>query len=77
MNRIPRFAVALSIAIAAFLCVAMCHQGLIPTVSAAVAGAQDQAPPPPDQGSPYQGAPDQGPDPAGSQSSPKRTFVHN
>ena len=61
MNRIPRFAVGLSIAVAAALCVAVCHQRLIPivpTVSAAVAGAQDQAPP------------DQGTDPADANLAP-------
>jgi hypothetical protein len=61
MNRIPRFAIAISIAVAAFLCVAVCRQGLIPTlptVSAAVAGAQNQAPP------------DQGPDPADANLAP-------
>ncbi len=61
MNRIPRFAIALSIAVAAFLCAAVCRKGLIPTlptVSAAVAGAQDQAPP------------DQGPDPAAVNEAP-------
>ncbi|MGD1105439.1 MAG: hypothetical protein ABR865_00220 [Terracidiphilus sp.] len=61
MNRIPRIAIAMSIAVAAFLCVAVCRQGLIPTlptVSAAVAGAQDQAPP------------DQGPDPAAVNEAP-------
>jgi WXXGXW repeat (2 copies) len=70
MNRIPRFAVAFSIASAAFLCAAVCHQGLIPIVSAAVAGAQDQAPPPPDQGSPDQNPADQGPDPAAVNQAP-------
>src|SRR5580698_7317134 len=70
MNRIPRFAVALSIAVAPFLCVAVCHQGLVPAVSAAVAGAQDQAPPPPDQGSPGQNPADQGPDPAAVNQAP-------
>jgi hypothetical protein len=61
MNRIPRFAIAMSIAVAAFLCVAVCRQGLfptLPTVGAAVAGAQDQAPP------------DQGPDPAAGNMAP-------
>jgi hypothetical protein len=55
MNRFPRFAIAMSITVATFLCVAVYHQRLIPiipTVSAAVAGAQDQ------------GSQDQGPDPA-------------
>ena len=57
MNRILRFAITLSIAVAAALCLAALHQSQVPTVFAAVAGAQDQAPP-------DQGAPDQGPDPA-------------
>jgi len=60
MNRIPRFAIALSIAVAAALCVSVSRSGLVSPLSnvyAAVAGAQDQAPP-------DQGAPDQGPDPA-------------
>ena len=60
MNRIPRIAIALSIAVAAALCVSVCRSGSashVPTVFAAVAAAQDQAPP-------DQGQPDQGPDPA-------------
>ena len=51
MNRLPRFAPWILIAVAAALCLAVCcvTQGpLIPNVSAAVAAAQDQAPP--DQG---------------------------
>ncbi len=55
MNRLPRFTLWISLAIAAALCVAGLHLMLTPTipvVSAAVAAAQDQAPP------------DQGPDPA-------------
>ncbi|MDR3773902.1 MAG: YXWGXW repeat-containing protein [Terracidiphilus sp.] len=55
MNRLPRIAPWVLFALAAALCAAVCHQRLIPTiptVSAAVAAAQDQAPP------------DQGPDPA-------------
>lgn len=47
MKRLPRIAPWALFALAAALCVAVCHQCLIPTVSAAVA-AQDQAPP--DQG---------------------------
>jgi hypothetical protein len=61
MNRILRFAIAMSMTVAVFLCVAICHQRLIPTiptVSAAVASAQDQAPP------------DQGPDPADANLAP-------
>ncbi len=68
MNRIPRFAIAMSIAVAAFLCAAVCRQGLIPTlpiVSAAVAGAQNQAPP------------DQGPDPAAVQRGALWPVLHN
>jgi hypothetical protein len=55
MNRIPRIPPWVLFALAAALCVAVCHQRLvpsIPTVSAAVAAAQDQA------------APDQESDPA-------------
>ncbi len=55
MSRLPRIAPWVLFALAAALSVAVCHQRLIPTiptVSAAVAAAQDQAPP------------DQGPDPA-------------
>ncbi len=51
MNRIPRLAPWVSFAVAAAFCAAVCHQKLIsiiPTVNAAVAGAQYQAPP--DQG---------------------------
>jgi hypothetical protein len=72
MNRIPRFAVPLSIAVAAVLCVSVCRFGIvspIPTVSAAIAGAQDQAPPP-DQGAPDQNPADQGPDPAAVNQAP-------
>ncbi|MGB7265606.1 MAG: YXWGXW repeat-containing protein [Terracidiphilus sp.] len=55
MNRLPRFVLCMTLTLAAALCVAGAHLKLIPavtSVSAAVAGAQDQAPP------------DQGPDPA-------------
>ncbi len=61
MNRLPRFAPWILIAVAAALCLAVCYvtQGpLIPTVSAAVAAAQDQAPP------------DQGQDPAAANTAP-------
>ncbi len=47
MNRLPRFAPWVLFALAGCFCVAVCHQRMIPilpTVSAAVAGAQDQAP---------------------------------
>lgn len=49
MNRLTRVASWVSFALAPVLCVAVCHQRSIftlPTVSAAVAIAQDQAPPP-------------------------------
>lgn len=61
MNGFPRFAVSLSLALAAVLCVAGAHLKLVPAISsvnAAVAGAQDQAPP------------DQGPDPAAVNQAP-------
>ena len=61
MNRLPRIAPWVVLALAAALCVAVCHQRLItaiPTVSAAVAAAQDQAPP------------DQGQDPAAANLAP-------
>jgi len=48
-----RFALSMSIAVAAVLCLSGIHQKLIPAiteVSAAAAVSQDQAPPPPDQG---------------------------
>ena len=48
MKRLPRIAPWALTALVAALCVAVCHQPLIPTVSAAVAAGQDQAPP--DQG---------------------------
>ena len=57
MKHLSRFAFAMLFAVAAALCLAAFHQPSIPTAFAAVAGAQDQAPP-------DQGAPDQGPDPA-------------
>jgi len=57
MKHFSRFAFAMSFAVAAALCLAAFHQTTIPTAFAAVAVAQDQAPP-------DQGAPDQGPDPA-------------
>ena len=66
MKRIPRFAIALSIVIAAALCISVCPSGKVsPTSSvfAAVAAAQDQAPP-------DQGQPDQGPDPAAGNMAP-------
>jgi hypothetical protein len=66
MNRIPRFAIAMTIAVAATLCFSVCRSGLVsPTSSvfAAVAPAQDQAPP-------DQGQPDQGPDPAAGNMAP-------
>jgi len=66
MNRIPRFAIALSIAVAAALCFSVCRFGVVsptPSVFAAVAAAQDQAPPDQDQ-------PDQGPDPAAGNMAP-------
>jgi len=63
MNRIPRFAIALSITIAAALCVSVIHRGATPSAFAAVAAAQDQAPP-------DQGQPDQGPDPAAGNMAP-------
>jgi hypothetical protein len=62
MKHLSRFAFSMSFAVAAALCLVASHQSTIPTVFAAVASAQDQAPP--DQGAPDQGAPDQGPDPA-------------
>jgi hypothetical protein len=61
MNRLPRFTLWISLAIAAALCVAGLHLMLTPTipaVSAAVAAAQDQAPP------------DQGQDPAAVNTAP-------
>jgi hypothetical protein len=65
MDRLPRIAPWVVVGLAAALCVAVCHERLIPTVPtvyAAVAAAQDQPPPPPDQ---TQGqAQDQGQDPA-------------
>ena len=60
MKHLTRFSIVLSIGVAAALCVSFCGRGIVSpgsTVFAAVAGAQDQAPP-------DQGAPDQGPDPA-------------
>jgi hypothetical protein len=63
MKRIPRFAIALSIIVAAALCVSVIHRGATPSVFAAVAAAQDQAPP-------DQGQPDQGPDPAAGNMAP-------
>jgi len=51
MSRLPRSVSLVLFALATALCVTVCHQRLIPTiptVSAAAAGAQDQAPP--DQG---------------------------
>jgi WXXGXW repeat (2 copies) len=72
MKRIPRFAIAMSIAVAGALCVSVCRSGhvsLIPTVGAAVAGVQDQAPP--DQTAPPDQNPaDQGPDPASVNTAP-------
>ena len=72
MNRISRFAIALSIAVAAALCVSVFNSGTVSpasTVFAAVAAAQDQAPPP-DQGQPDQNPADQGPDPAAANMAP-------
>jgi hypothetical protein len=66
MNRIPRVAPWIVFALAAAVFAAVCHQRLIPivpTVSAAVASAQDQAPP-------DQGPPDQGSDPADANLAP-------
>ena len=53
MNRLPRSARLVLFALATALCVAVCHQRLIPiipTVSAAAVAAQDQDQTPPDQG---------------------------
>ncbi len=53
MKRLPRSAQWVLLALATALCVAVCHQRLIPiipTVSAAAVGAQDQAPATADQG---------------------------
>lgn len=61
MNRLPRIAPWVILAVATALSVAICHRQLIPlipTVNAAVAAAQDQAPP------------DQGPDPAAVNQAP-------
>ena len=61
MNRLPRIAPWIVFALAAAVFVAVCHQRqipILPTVSAAVASAQDQAPP------------DQGPDPAAVNEAP-------
>ena len=61
MNRLPRIAPWILFALAAAVFAAVCHQRLIPiipTVSAAVAGAQNQAPP------------DQGQDPAAANVAP-------
>jgi len=61
MNRLPRFTPWILVAVAAALCMAVCfvtQSPLIPTVSAAVAAAQDQAPP------------DQGQDPADVNTAP-------
>jgi len=66
MNRIPRIAPWIVFALAVAVFAAVCHQRLIPilpTVSAAVAGTQDQAPP-------DQGPPDQGSDPADANLAP-------
>ncbi len=66
MKRIPRFAIALSIVVAAALCISVCPSGIVShtsSVFAAVAAAQDQAPP-------DQGQPDQGPDPAAGNMAP-------
>ena len=53
MKRHPRFAPWILLAAAAAFCVAACYMTQSPfitNVSAAVAGAQDQAPPPPTRG---------------------------
>jgi hypothetical protein len=62
MNRLPRFAICTAITAVAALCIAQSHLNLSSNssvVSAAVAGAQDQYPPP-----------DQGPDPAAVNQAP-------
>jgi hypothetical protein len=71
MNRIPRFAVALSMTAAAALCLSICRFGVVspaPSVFAAVAAAQDQVPP--DQNAPDHNPADQGPDPAAANLAP-------
>jgi hypothetical protein len=71
MNRIPRFAIAITIAVAAAFCISVFRNSVgspVSTVYAAVAGAQDQAPP--DQGQPDQNPADQGPDPAAANMAP-------
>ena len=67
MKTLPRFALCLSLALLLALFVASSHFNPIPAngvISAAVASAQDQAPPPPGQ------YPDQGPDPAAVNQAP-------
>ena len=66
MKHLPRSTPWVLFALATALCVAVCHRRLIsiiPTVSAAVAGAQDQAPP-------NQAPADQGQDPAAANMAP-------
>ena len=63
MNRLPRIAPWILFALAAALGMAVCHQRLIPTVSAAIAVAQDP-------GQQYPGTPDQGQDPAAANMAP-------
>ncbi|HEY1803579.1 MAG TPA: hypothetical protein VGG45_03790 [Terracidiphilus sp.] len=73
MNRIPRFAIAMSIGVAAALLISVCGSNSASSnfaLFSAVAAAQDQAPPPDQAAPPDQGQPDQGPDPAAVNEAP-------